>query len=405
MDITKTLFYGWIIVIAGFLINMAWGIEYTYGVFFKPMAYEFGWSRTATSFAYSIFTVVSSVSTVFMGGMTDKYGPRLTIVSGSLLCGLGMVLSYWVNSLWHLYLVFGFVVGFGISSFYIASVSTTTRWFEGKRGLALGIVASGVGVGGSMFPPLIGYIISIYGWRMAFAVFGLIILVLTVPTGFMMKHNPKEMGLRAYGERSATMSKPSQNGWTVAGALKTSQFWILYLIHICACVVLTLIFVHFVPLLTDIGFSMTIAASAFGLVGGCSIIGRVGMGSVSDRIGRKYTLIICFVIQAVVILCLMGVRNTWMVYAFAVLFGISYGGWVPQFPAIIEEFFGARSLSTILALILTGYGVGGIIGPTIGGYSFDVSGSYFLAFSIGVVSCILAVVLGFLTRPPQLKTP
>ncbi len=187
-------------------------------------------------------------------------------------------------------------------------------------------------------------------------------------------------------------------------ALKTSQFWTLYFLHFCACVVLTLILVHLVPFLTDIGFSRMIAASALGLVGGSSIIGRLGMGSVSDRIGRKNALTICFIIQAIVIISLMSIRSIWMIFAFAVIFGFSYGGWVPQFPAITVELFGTRSLSTILGLTLSSYGFGGTIGPTLGGYVFDMTGNYFIALSLSVFLCGLSALLSFLIKPLSLKT-
>lgn len=412
-------FYGWIIVAAGFMAAMSYGLFYTFGVFFKSLQAEFGWSRALTASVSSVHLVVYAISGIMIGRITDKYGPRVALTIGAFFIGIGLILSSQVRNIWQLYLFYGFVASLGAGVVYSLPSATVQRWFVEKRGLVLGITMSGVGFGAMVLAPLAEYFISSYGWRMAYVILGGVSMFVLIGFAMTMVYSPEKIGLKPYGFNNEKTHNPSfqkanyvDNGkgniskegsqiWTTRAAIKTRIFWVIYLIHFFAILPLFLIMVHIVPFATDVGIPKVIAASALGLIGGFSILGRIVMGSFSDRIGWKYGLIICIGFCGIMVLWLISVRSVWALYVFVVLFGFFYGGKVPILPGLVGSLFGTHSLAEIIGIIATSAGIGGMIGPVLGGYLYDKMGNYTLAFLLAFASYAVSIAFSLMLKQPD----
>ncbi|NIM44939.1 MAG: MFS transporter [Nitrososphaeria archaeon] len=416
---TAPFFYGWIIVAASFIITSAWGYFFIYGVFFKPLINEFGWSSTATSLAFSIQTSVYSLCVIPMGRFYDRHGPRLAVGIGAILVGVGSTLCSLVTSLWQLYLFWGVMIGVGSSAFWVPVVSTLNKWFLKKRGLVMGVISTGVGVGTFIAAPATDYLITTIGWRMAFLVEGVFLLILFMASALALRSSPQEMGLSPYGQEEVVEAKikpvalhevvgavgglnePDELRFETRHALKSKSLWMIYTTFVFGCLCESMVLVHMVPFAINIDISGALAAVALGAVGFSSIFGKVVMGALSDRIGRIRILSITYAVQASSMFLIIFTGNLWMLYVFAIIFGFSYGGWVPQYPNMMRDFFGLRHAGILMGILSTGWGLGGLLGPTLGGLIFDLSGNYQSAFLLGEIVSILAFLISIFLKPPR----
>ncbi|MEM2212898.1 MAG: MFS transporter [Candidatus Nezhaarchaeales archaeon] len=393
--------YGWIIVAAGFLVLFAECILYLYGVFLKPLISEFGWSRTVASSVHALTMVTYSVMIIPVGSLYDRYGPRALMGIGGVLTGLGLMLSGMTSSIWHLYVSFGLLVGVGMSPLYVSVMSTLMKWFVQKRGLATGIATSGIGVGQWVMAPLSTYLIGAYGWRTSFIVVGAATMAMLLTAASIVKRSPEELKLPSYevGLKS-TRYALTVNGKALSlkEAVKTKVFWALYLSFMLASLALFIVMVHMVPYATDIGIDPSSASFALGLIGIAGITGKVVMGATSDRISRPLTLISCYLGEALTIPILLFSNNPLTLYLFAALFGFFYGGWIAMYTPITSDFFGLTHLGSILGAMATTFGLGGAIGPTFAGYTFDLTGSYAAAFTACAIIFVATAMLCGLAR-------
>jgi len=396
---TRTgIFYGWAIVAAGFVILMiAWGLLYSYGVFFEDLSKEFGWSRTMVSGAYSVFMVLHCALYPVVGIINDKYGPRKSSLFCVILMSSGFALMSYISVPWQLYTLYGVVIGSGISFVYIPITSTITHWFEKRRGMALGIVTAGVGMGTMTLLPFSQFLISNFGWRSSYLIIAIFPLIIILPVSRLLRLNPSEKGLLPYGageitrKRTAT-SLPSTRNFTLREAVKERNFWILFTISAFGFLAVQLIMVHLKTNITDVGISPMTAATILGTVGGAGLLGRITVGGASDRIGRKRAYFIALLLMAIMMVWLLEARQVWQFFVFSAIFGFGYGGCVPLPAAMIGDWFGAESHGRILGVLSLSGMVAGI-GPIIAGYIYDVTGSYNLAFIIAAVMLFVAMCL------------
>lgn len=402
----KGPFYGWIIVaVSFFIITIAFGTQYSFGVFFKPLQEEFGWTRAETSGVFSLYMFFHLTLAILTGWATDRFGPRILVAVGGFFTGLGLMLTSQITALWQLYITFGLIVGLGLSTAWNPLLTTVSRWFVQRRGLASGIVAAGVGTGTMLMAPLAGFLISTYDWRISYRIIGLMAWVVIITAALFLKKEPREIGALPYGETTTHTNKqdalPESASFSFWEALRTNTLWLLFLIHLCCATCLQMVMAHLVRYAEDVEISAIVAATFLSFVGGFSILGRIAMGGASDRIGRKTAFIICALLEAAMMFWLIKSTTPWMFYLFAVLFGFSYGGWVPLFPALTGEFFGLRHLGAIYGVILFAAALGGTIGPLLAGYLFDTTDSYSYAFLIGAIAMLLAVVFILLLKAPR----
>jgi len=400
----STFFYGWVIVAAStVLLAVTAGIMYSFGVFFKPLAADFSSSRAAISGVYSVFMITSGIFAILVGWLADRFGPTKILALCGFMMGLGLVLASQVNALWQLYITYGLIVGIGMSAAFPISTGTTARWFLKRRGLALGIVSAGVGLGTLTMLPVAERLITAFGWSGAYFVFGLAAGILIIACALFLRRDPEEMGCRPYGmetqpsesntdHEEGTRHIAPETGVTLWTAVRTRPLWMLMFIYFLFNFSLQMVMVHLVNYATDLGITPLVAATLVSVIGIGSIAGRLIMGTVSDKIGSNNALLICCIVLATSLLGLIFARELWMFYLFAIVFGFAYGGEVPQIPALIGQFFGLRAVTALVGTILAGIALGGALGSWTGGQIFDVTHSYQIAFAIAVIAGLFSVI-------------
>ena len=405
----KHVHYGWVIVAISIGILVTQGLAfYSFGVFLKPITEDLVWDRGALSAALSITILVSGGLGIVAGRLSDRYGPRLLVTIGGVLTGIAFLLTYLISSLWHVYLIWGIFMGIGASCCLIPIMSIIPRWFIKRRGIAVGITMAGFGLGGIVSPLLAQWLISAHGWRLSFIILGLIALIIIIPLAQFMKHSPQRAGLKPYGEIGSVEDKQSQSsameGLSFSQAIRTSRFWIFGLLQAGSFFCLGTIMVHIVPHAADIGIPEIIAASILSIAAGISIIGRLCIGFISDRIGGRLALTACLVQITLALIWLLFAKEIWMFYVFAVVFGLAYGGIIVLITVVTAELFGLESLGVILGgLTLLGT-IGEAAGAPLSGSIFDITGSYWLAFLICIAVCTLAVIFSLVLLRYKGKT-
>ncbi|MBA7695954.1 L-lactate transporter [subsurface metagenome] len=289
-------------------------------------------------------------------------------------------------------------MGIGGSCCFIPIVSTIPRWFTKKRGIAIGITVAGFGLGGIISPPLAQWLISTYDWRQSYLILGLIAFIVVIPLAQFMKHSPQRVGLKPYGEDETVKDEQPlvTGGLSLTQAIKTSRFWIfgsmLFLFFFSEGAII----VHITPHAINIGILAIIAASVMSIIAGGSVIGRLSMGFMSDKVGGRLVLIACLTSATLALVWLLFAREVWMLYVFTVIFGIGYGGIVALQTVISAELFGLKFLGIILATLMLFATVGIALGSLLTGSIFDITGSYSLAFLICVIICALAIILSLI---------
>lgn len=365
------------------------------------MLKEFQWSRTLLSGAQSTGLAVNAIFAPVFGALVDRYGPRWLITIGAFLVGSSMVLIGHVTQPWQFYVLYGFVLAFGINGMGVVVNNTmVTNWFVRKRGLAIAMLGAGTGLGISVLSPISNALIAGFSWRMAFAILGTMVMVVVIPLALLFaKKRPEELGLKPDGEEVAH-EYPKVNGstdasgtevfLTVSEGLRSSNFWFIFAAYTMFSISWYLLTAHQVPHAIGLGIDRTVAAHAFALVGGMSIIGMLLFGLISDRIrDRKHVILVGLLVYTLGYGILLFTKTASNLYLSGIITGIGYGG-VALMPALCGDHFGRLSMGKLFGFVATGGAVGGAIGPVLGGWVFDVTGSYHLAWEIGIVLCFIS---------------
>lgn len=398
-------FYGYVIVLIGFFtMLLMFGTFYSFGVFFKPLSAEFGWTRTATSGAYSLAAFLSGLLAIVMGRLTDRFGPRIVMTLGGFLLGLGYLLMSQVSAIWQLYLFYGVVVGVGMSGAFVPPLSTVARWFVKRRGIMTGFVVAGIGVGTLIIPPVATWLIESWSWSTAYIVIGAIALVLIILAAQFLRLDPRQMGLLPDGEnKEAAGLNLHARGFSLREAMASWQLWVLFAILFCFGYCLHTIIAHVANYATDMEISATVAAGILAVIGGLSILGRIATGSITDRVGSKSPLIVNLILMSGALFWLVVTGELWMLYLFAVIFGFAYGGLAAMESPIVAELFGLSSHGVVMGVASFGFTAGGAVGPLVAGRIFDMLGSYQIAFLVCTVVGISGIILAWLLKPPVSK--
>ncbi|HSW57311.1 MAG TPA: MFS transporter [Dehalococcoidales bacterium] len=405
----KKIFYGWYIVLACFGINaVIHGIRYSYGVFFKSLSGEFDLSRAATAGISSAYWILCA-GFGFLGGiLMDKVGPRKLILPMGIVTGLSLAATSQANSTWQLFLSYSLLLSAGTGAVYSILMTLAQRWFHKKRGTAVGIVSAGVGVGTLIMTPLIAWLISHYEWRTTFLLMGIVLGLMIIGLSFFLKRDPAEIGLQPDGESAVqnTAAVKNQNtnaGETLSRAIRSRNFWLIAVIWFLWSFSLLLVLTHLVPHLTDIGIKSTTAALVGGMIGAVSIAGRLSVGWLSDRIGRKTSILLTVFLQAASLFLLAWSNELWLFYLFAIVYGLGYGGLDPATVALIGDIFGTRYLGRITGLLVFFWALGAGAGSAAGGLIYDAADSYFPAFVMIAGLMLLAAVLSLMIKKGRSK--
>ena len=401
-DRPPKFFYGYIVVAAALLIVIiAHGAQYTFGIFFKPILTEFGWTRAATSGAFSLYLVLWGVLGIFVGRLNDSFGPRIVMTVCGFFLGLGYLLMSQISAIGQLYLFYGLIIAIGMSGAWVPLISTIPRWFVKRRGMMTGIVTSGSGIGTIFLSLVASRLISAYDWRIAYIILGSGVLVLLMLAAQFLRRDPHQVGQLPYGGnevKEKSLNLPA-GGFCFREAISTRPFWMVCAVFFCFGFNLYTIMVHIVSHAIELGISAIIAANIIAIIGGVNTAGRIIIGSAGDRIGNKWCLIISFILLAVSLLWVMAAKEVWMLYLFAVIFGFGYGGLAALMSLVPAELFGLRSLGTIVGTVMCSFTIGGAIGPVLAGSIFDMTGSYNSAFLTCAAVGVMGIILSALLRP------
>jgi MFS family permease len=396
-------YYGYNILAAGFIMQgICYGAMFTYGVFFKEFQTEFGWSRAMISGASSFAFLIGGAFGITAGRLNDKIGPKALSVVVSILFGLGYLLLSRLQTPWQLYLVYGLPVALGSGAFDVITLSTVSRWFVRSRGMMSGLVKVGTGSGQALMPLFAAALIASYGWRSAYIILGVVIIVLLVAAAQVMRHNPREIGLLPDNDpyEPSTLGSGSRDpGMPLKEIFRTKQFWAINLAEFCSFFCLLTIVVHIVPHATDLGLAPGTAAGVISAIGGMSIVGRFVLGSAYDRIGGKRSLMICFIILFCSFIWLQVAGSAWMLFLFAVVYGFAHGGLFTVVSPTVAELFGTGSHGVLFGIVLFSGNLAGAISPILAGRIFDVMGSYRIIFLMLIVMAATGFVLVSLLRP------
>ena len=386
------IFYGWVVVAASAaIVCVGMGALFSLGVFLKPMADTMGWSRGAISSVALLNWVAMGLGSFVWGALSDRIGTRVVAVMGGVLLGLGLVLSSQVQALWQLNVTFGVMVGFAVGAFYAPLTSTATKWFTVRRGLAVGLVSAGIGVGILAMAPLARRLISAWGWRVALLVMGDLAWLIVVPVALLIREHPGNVGAAALGGASARAGRD----YTTGQVLSTPQFWAIAVTHFACCAAHSGPIFHMVTHATDQRIGPMAAATAFGVSGLSSVAGRLGGGVLADRFSAKTTLLAGLALQAAMIVLYLFVREVGAFYALALVFGVAYGAVMPLYALVTREYFGERVMGAAYGGVFLVSTLGMGLGSFAGGVLYDRLGSYAWlyagSFAIGAAAVLLAL--------------
>lgn len=394
----KGFFYGYVIVILGFLINMVlMGTIYTFSVFFEPLSTEFGWTRAATSGAFSLYMLLHGALYIVTGKLNDRFGPRIVMSFCALLMGIGYVLMSLTSEIWHIYLFYGVILAVGMSGGYVPLTSTVTRWFANsrKRGLMVGLSVSGVGMGTMVFPPLASWLISTFDWKTSYIIIGIASLVIIMSAAQFLKRAPEPVKTNV---NSGNIDARHQ-GFSLQQTVRTRQFWLLSIAYFGFGLFLQSIMVHLIMHASGLGIPSSSASILFIVIGGASILARITMGNTADRIGDRFIILGCFILMVISFIWLFFAKELWALYIFAVIFGFGYGGIVSSQSPIVADLFGMRSHGTIFGVLVAIVTFGSAVGPLMAGAIYDSTGSYNIAFAVCLVFAVIGIILTSLLKP------
>lgn len=400
------LFYGYVIVASTVVIfAAAFGVHYSFGIFFKPMANEFGWSRSMMSGAFSLSWLLHGISAIFLGRWNDRYGPRMVLVFSAILLSSGYLLTTWIRSPWQFYATYGVLVGIGTGGIYVPLVSTIARWFVVSRTRMTGIAVAGVGVGTFAVPLIADRLIMAFGWRTTYEILGVAVFVIVVLFSLVLKRDPTLSGQHPDGAYTAAnfSGSPDGVGLSLPEAMRSIQFWNICAQFFCFGYFTYSILVHIAPYSTDQGLSTVTAAFFVSVIGMASIIGKVLLGRLGDSIGNRNIYSLCFVMVVVAIGSALLLPAHLIGYPFVAAVGLAYGGCSASHSPLIATHFGLKAHGQIIGAANNGYTIGATIGPLVSGYLFDITGGYRLSFLLVAVAAGVGLLLSrFLKPTPQI---
>jgi MFS family permease len=407
---TPRLFYGYIIVFVILVIFIVMhGIYASFGIFLTEIQNTTHWNRTIISGANSLVFFIIGAFSIVGGRLTDKYGPRIVIMCASICLGVGYFLTAQVSAVWQIYLSYGILVGIGAGFADAPLLSIIARWFTKRRTLMSSIVKVGTGLGMFTIPLLSSWLIINYKWRIAYMVLAGVVFVVVAIAAQFLKRDPSKMGLKPYGtDNGLAANQPISNvDLTLRAVIHTRQFWIVCVVYFIAWFVTQTVMVHYAAHSVDQGLTVSQAASLISTIGGTSILGRLTMGIIGDRVNNRRALVLCCTILLVSIIWLQFAKGLWNSYLFTIVYGFAHGGFFAIISPLIAELFGLSEHGANLGLLFFIGMTGGTIGPVIGGYIYDTQKNYDIAFImlmvIAAVGLVLALALKPVQRPEQVK--
>lgn len=394
---SSRLFYGWVVVASTFVVLfLGFGMAYTFATFFRSLQSEFGGTRGDVSLVFSITGFLYFSLGAVSGPLADRIGPRRVVAFGMALVAAGLLLASRAQALWQVYLTYSLGVGLGVGFAYVPAIGTVQRWFLVKRGAASGFAVAGIGVGNLTMPLVADALIDAGGWRTAYLILGAVTLIGGVAVSLLLEHSPQQRGLLPDGDAGTRVggeqvAPAAPHGLATREALRSRPFALLYAACVGTSLGLFIPFVHLAAYAGDHGLAGRTGALLISLIGFGSAAGRLGLGSVADRLGRRPSLAVSFAGMAVMLLWWLGAERFWSLALFAVIFGVCYGGFVALIPALASDYFGGRNAGAILGVLYTGPAFGALLGPYLAGVGYDLRESYTIPILCAAAANVLAV--------------
>ncbi len=414
--------FGWIIVGISFItLGLAYGVWYSFSVFFVALLNEFDWSRSLAAGAFSVFVIVHSAIGPLVGGMVDRFGPRRVILLGSLSLGMGLALCSFTSTWWHYYIFFGVVTALGVGSIgWVPHTTIIQQRFKANRGLAIGIISSGIGFGILVCVPSAQYLISRVGWRMAYRIMACFIPLIVVPLTIAFLQRPSQRAshrdprlfereiIHAGMEDPLTSGKQwTSQAWTLRQAIRTKQFWLLSISFPLGNFITQSILTHQVAFFVDRGVGTLFASYIVGVVGLVSVGGKILWGALSDKIGREvtYTMgIICMVFGMIALTVFSIQPSLLLPYFYGIFFGMGYAAAAALPPVITADLFEGKAYGGIFGALMLLNGVGGASGSWLAGFIHDQVRSYVPVFIIMMAAAVFACVTIWKAAPRKIRT-
>ncbi len=366
--------YAWVVVWATFVcLALIFGVSYSFAAFFESFAADFSAQRAEVSWIFGLSGFVYFVLGAGGGMLADRFGPRIVCSVGMVLIASGLLATSWAASLLAVYLSYGLLVGLGIALVYTPSIASVQPWFTTRRGLAGGLASSGVGAGTLLVPVLVAMAIGPMPWREAMRVLALGVLLLGLLAAALLRRAPATC---APGAGGAGGAGGSASGLTLRETLRSSTFRWLYLATVLASPVMFIPFAHVSASARDLGLGEAFAVGLVGLIGVGSLVGRFAIGVVADQLGRAQTLVLMQLSMGASYVLWGAAGGEALLVVFALWFGLSYGSIVSLLPAICMDYFGGKSVASVVGTLYSGAALGNLLGPVLAGAAFDWSGHY-----------------------------
>ena len=380
------------------VLFVVYGLQFSFGEFRQAATESEGWSQTSLSLIFAIYIGAYSVLSAVSGWATDRFGPRITVASGSILLFAGYALWAGAANLAIVALALAVIAPIGMSCSWVPVNATAVRWFVRRRGIAGAIVTTGGSAGNIVGPPVAAALIAAHGWRTALVSMAGIGLLLLLASAAVLVRDPESVGLHPDGDAVASTAAIDEAALTPAEVVRTSTYWALWAMYSLTFLVVFVPFVHGSAFAVDLGVSKITAATVVSSIGIGGLIGRLVVGSVSDRIDRRRAVVLSIALETAAFAGLASANGLALLYPSAVAFGFGYGGAVAVFPALVGDYFGRTNAGAIVGRMFASAGATAAIGPYVAALIFDGTGSYRMAF---VVSAGLnALAFGLATRLP-----
>ena len=412
--------YAWLIVAVTFFASFnGAGIRVVPTVLIHPLEADFGWARSAITFGISINLLLYGVAAPVVGWILDKYGPRRVMMTSLTLLSTGLLGTTLVSELWQFWLTWGVMVGLGAGGMSgVLSASVAHRWFNSRRGLAVGILSSGSSSGQIVFAPLMLLIIGYIGWRMGSYVLVACAVVAVTMVWLLMRDKPADVGLEPYEEGPREdKTRPSGGGATppatpagpvmgIRDAIKTPTFWLLCgVFSICGGTANGLIGTHLIPHALEQGFERGTVSVAFALMGTMNVVGTLFSGWLTDRVDPRKLIAAVFTLRGLALFYLTLVDNTSGLLIFTVIYGLDWFATVPPVVTLAGQTFGKQSIGRIYGWIFLSHQIGGFAMANAGGLLYDYVGNYEMAFFAGGWMGLMAAAFGLSIRPRKTVPP
>ncbi|WP_265111366.1 MFS transporter [Halosolutus halophilus] len=401
---TGRVYRGWYVVAGSFVgAFVVFGLSYAFGVFLGPMQRELGLSRSSVSFVFSLQTVVIYVAAAALGVLADRFGVRRFLLVGAVALAIGGAWTSRAAGYAELLVAYGIVTAIGLGSIYVVSYATVPRWFERRRGLATGLATAGLGIGMVATAPTASTLVGAVGWRTAILVLvgGAALLVALVTPLFA--DDPASTGVDPGSEFYGNVPDPDPPDWATyrrdVTAVATSRtFLLVFAGWVFVFGTLYVVLVHVVPHADDVGLGERTGALALAIVGVATATARIGVGGLAGRVGRIRTFVGCSLGMGATTMVLPLVDSAAGLYAFAIVFGVAYGGNGALLSPLTADLFGTANANAIFGLVSLSFAVSGLIAPWAAGLTYDLAGTYTPAFVgagvAGVVGAGLIAIAG-----------